>query len=745
LLIKKRLKETLSKPIAIWFYILDISMSLKTPILSRPLFQTALLTGILFAGQENQNTAKTNEGEDQFINVAFQEKTIDRDKILSKLKSQNKSINKELVEFIKSFNVSAFEKESDNISAENVRLAENLKLLAKHPRISQAVTSENFKKINHILQEIDKYKNSFFNDLPDSKNIKQNEFNEISEASYAVIENIEQRNSKEKIIQDLELKPLISLKKQIKQEALEQINKKNPQGNYNQTFLEEHLGKDFYAFIGYNGQKLQECINFELSKEPFSHKDNLTVIIQGNELDNAFSGDNYRWLKSDKPVLQRYIDKDEDILKVFEELNNDSRHLKNKVRNIILSFHGDNKGITTKATHNPDEQYYLNNKDESIFKQLANNLANLLHNDGATIIINSCGSDYRDNPLAEILIEKVIYPAMTQNTEIKSVRVIGSKTSFTSRDMDTKINKENILEDINIKTSNNTIDILVERNSGGLSHSERKITTEKITKDITKLDEILNKTNLYNELHLESLEKMDTKNETIKQNFFFHYNTQLKSLITELFHTLKEINTSNTIPADIDSKKKLLENIDKIYNGFKKNLNSKAIQSLSMDYGYSDFKEQRDELINKMFSEKDFDADLVFNIIKLDPQKINEEKFKSIATEEKFLKRLIDFWQNNAGIITVNDLELCLKSLPEDLIKSTEVKNLATEIYKKLKEKQQFYLEIKKTGDIANPDLDKQNQYLKFAKLNQESIDKELEIAEQILRKFKIEIPQDLK
>jgi hypothetical protein len=404
-----------------------------------------------------------------------------------------------------------------------------------------------------------------------------------------------------------------------------------------------------------------------------------------------------------------------------------------------------NQGITTKTTPNIDEQYYLNNKDESIFKQLANNFANLLHNDGATIIINSCGSDYRDNPLTEILIEKVIYPAMTQNTEIQSVRVIGSKTKFTLSDMDLKINKENILEDIKIKTSNNTIDILVERNSGGLSHSEKKITTEKITEDITKLDEILNKTNLYNELHLKLLGKMDIKNETERQNSFVSYNRNLKNLITELFYTLREINSSNMIPADIESKKKLLENIDKIYNGFKKNLNSKAIQSLSMVYGYSDFKKQRDELINKMFSEKDFDADLVFNIIKSHPQKINEEKFKSIATEEKFLKRLIDFWQNNTSAITVKDLELFLKSLPKDLAKSTEVKKLATEIYRKLIEKQEFYSETMKTGDKVNPNLDKQNQYLKFARLNKESTDDELKDAKKILEQLKIEIPQEEK
>jgi hypothetical protein len=199
------------------------------------------------------------------------------------------------------------------------------------------------------------------------------------------------------------------------------------------------------------------------------------------------------------------------------------------------------------------------------------------------------------------------------------------------------------------------------------------------------------------------------------------------------------------IPADIESKKKLLENIDKIYNGFKKNLNSKAIQSLSMVYGYSDFKKQRDELINKMFSEKDFDADLVFNIIKSHPQKINEEKFKSIATEEKFLKRLIDFWQNNTSAITVKDLELFLKSLPKDLAKSTEVKKLATEIYRKLIEKQEFYSETMKTGDKVNPNLDKQNQYLKFARLNKESTDDELKDAKKILEQLKIEIPQEEK
>jgi len=334
---------------------------------------------------------------------------------------------------------------------------------------------------------------------------------------------------------------------------------------------------------------------------------------------------------------------------------------------------------------------------------------------------------------------------MTQNTEIQSVRVIGSKTKFTLSDMDLKINKENILEDIKIKTSNNTIDILVERNSGGLSHSEKKITTEKITEDITKLDEILNKTNLYNELHLKLLGKMDIKNETERQKSFVSYNRNLKNLITELFYTLREVNSSNMIPADIESKKKLLENIDKIYNGFKKNLNSKAIQSLSMVYGYSDFKKQRDELINKMFSEKDFDADLVFNIIKSHPQKINEEKFKSIATEEKFLKRLIDFWQNNTSAITVKDLELFLKSLPKDLAKSTEVKKLATEIYRKLIEKQEFYSETMKTGDKVNPNLDKQNQYLKFARLNKESTDDELKDAKKILEQLKIEIPQEEK
>jgi hypothetical protein len=164
-----------------------------------------------------------------------------------------------------------------------------------------------------------------------------------------------------------------------------------------------------------------------------------------------------------------------------------------------------------------------------------------------------------------------------------------------------------------------------------------------------------------------------------------------------------------------------------------------------MVYGYSDFKKQRDELINKMFSEKDFDADLVFNIIKSHPQKINEEKFKSIATEEKFLKRLIDFWQNNTSAITVKDLELFLKSLPKDLAKSTEVKKLATEIYRKLIEKQEFYSETMKTGDKVNPNLDKQNQYLKFARLNKESTDDELKDAKKILEQLKIEIPQEEK
>jgi hypothetical protein len=317
-------------------------MSLKTPIISRPIFQTSMLAGILLAGQETPNSSNVNQGEDQFVRVVYQEKSSDREKLLNKLKSQNKSLNKELVEFIKSFNIEAFEKESDSISSENKRLAENLKLLTKHPRISEAVTSENLKKINHIIKEIDKYKNSLFNDLPDSKNIKQNEFNQIDEACYSLITNIEVINSKEKTIQDEELKLLDKLKKQIEKEALEQINQKNPGGNKNQLFLEKHLGKDFYTFLGNNPRELQKCIDFEISEKPFNNKDNLTVIIQGNELDNAFSGYNYRWLASDKPVLQRYIETDKDIPRVFEELNNDSRHLKNKVRNIILSFHGDN-------------------------------------------------------------------------------------------------------------------------------------------------------------------------------------------------------------------------------------------------------------------------------------------------------------------------------------------------------------------------------------------------------------------
>ena len=70
---------------------------------------------------------------------------------------------------------------------------------------------------------------------------------------------------------------------------------------------------------------------------------------------------------------------------------------------------------------------------------------------------------------------------------------------------------------------------------------------------------------------------------------------------------------------------------------------------------------------------------------------------------------------------------------------------MATEIYRKLIEKQQFYSETMKTGDKVNPNLDKQNQYLKFAKLNKESTDNELKDAKKILEQLKIEIPQEEK
>jgi hypothetical protein len=70
---------------------------------------------------------------------------------------------------------------------------------------------------------------------------------------------------------------------------------------------------------------------------------------------------------------------------------------------------------------------------------------------------------------------------------------------------------------------------------------------------------------------------------------------------------------------------------------------------------------------------------------------------------------------------------------------------LATEIYRKLIEKQEFYSETMKTGDKVNPNLDKQNQYLKFARLNKESTDDELKDAKKILEQLKIEIPQEEK
>jgi ribosome recycling factor len=50
-----------------------------------------------------------------------------------------------------------------------------------------------------------------------------------------------------------------------------------------------------------------------------------------------------------------------------------------------------------------------------------------------------------------------------------------------------------------------------------------------------------------------------------------------------------------------------------------------------------------------------------------------------------------------------------------------------------------------KTGDKVNPNLDKQNQYLKFARLNKESTDDELKDAKKILEQLKIEIPQEEK
>jgi len=433
----------------------------------------------------------------------------------------------------------------------------------------------------------------------------------------------------------------------------------------------------------------------------------------------------------------------------------DPRDLTNKVRNMIFSFHGSLNGMQLKTNQVDDEKYNLdltgNKSDLDLINELIDDFANLLHTDGATIFLNSCGNDFRDNVTAKIFIEKLIIPAMEKSPKIKSVRLIGSKTSFSENNIDAQINPDNTVKNISIKSSSNTIDTLIKRDGQDITILENTFSKDKLHQDLDSLEKLLEK----NTGSKNSQEKLldtylqNTNPDTNKlqsiQNSFVNFHNSTKSLINELFFTIKSINSSDTRPESFHDKKELLKRIDNIYMGYKKNLNSNLIKGLTDNYAFDEFKAERFELINKMFNKEELnDRDLLFEIIKINPEKISEDNFKNLKNDKEFLKKIILHTQENLEATNTNDFLCLLESIPVNVIASTEVKKIARELSIRLEKKIGFLEDIYlKSQKIVDNKSKNSFQFINYANLNIEAHKQSFNLLHQKLDENGIKISQE--
>lgn len=722
-----------------------------------PWFKTAVLaTGLTITQTNHAPTDPIKK--DGFIPVSFNQapqKT--KNEILEELLIQNQMTNKKLVEFLKNQKITGFEQENQNISQENTKLSENLKLISSSLKTSNTIEKQTAKEIYNLIEDVNNYKKDFFLKLNILEQIKKNDFYEIDESLYSIITQLEKLTQIKNLLTPDILKKLSKQKESIKKEALEKIKILNPEGSkaLNLEFVMKHLGDDFHTFLFYNRNHLKKAIEFDLSKEKIKPEDNLTIIIQSNEQDNAYMGSNQLWFKTEKPVLVRFADNEDDLKTVQKKLLDDPRDLKNKVRNMIFSFHGSLNGMQLKTNQVDDEKYNLdltgNKSDLDLINELIDDFANLLRTDGATIFLNSCGNDFRDNVTAKIFIEKLIIPAMEKSPKIKSVRLIGSKTSFSENNIDAQINPDNTVKNISIKSSSNTIDTLIKRDGQDITILENTFSKDKLHQDLDSLEKLLEK----NTGSKNSQEKLldtylqNTNPDTNKlqsiQNSFVNFHNSTKSLINELFFTIKSINSSDTRPESFHDKKELLKRIDNIYMGYKKNLNSNLIKGLTDNYAFDEFKAERFELINKMFNKEELnDRDLLFEIIKINPEKISEDNFKNLKNDKEFLKKIILHTQENLEATNTNDFLCLLESIPVNVIASTEVKKIARELSIRLEKKIGFLEDIYlKSQKIVDNKSKNSFQFINYANLNIEAHKQSFNLLHQKLDKNGIKISQE--